>query len=83
MTTRERMVELVPRAYSSITIVRLSQLLGMAPEETLNFCRNKSWQLNPDSSIVYPVEIEQKSKASVLKSELAGSLIDYISFMEN
>jgi hypothetical protein len=49
-------LDLVSRAYSSIQLNELSTKLGVQPEEAASLCRDRAWNIDHSSGMVFPSE---------------------------
>lgn len=48
-STRQRVISLISRAYSSLSLSNAAQLLGLSPEETLVLAGSLNWSYDSDS----------------------------------
>lgn len=90
-STRQRVIELISRAYSSIHVSDASKLLGLSESETLQLIESQSnWSLESESNHI-KVESKEAISPSMQHSngntqsgtELLKKLTDYITFLES
>lgn len=91
-STRQRVTNLIARAYSTITLNDASRLLGLTNEETLELARSQNWSYEPETGFLLinhsDNNIHQnKNGQAVLGldngTELLEKLTDYIMFLES
>ena len=82
--TRRRAINLVAKAYESITIDNLTTLLGTSSEEeTKSLAREMQWDM--DGKMVFPkTDAQSREGRGKIASGDAhlGLLTDYVSFLE-
>lgn len=82
--TRRRAVQMVAKAYESITLVNLATLLGTSVgEETKAAARELNWVV--DGETVFPKKelVEGEGRKFVSSDAHLGLLTDYVSFLES
>ena len=84
--TRRRAVELVAKAYESISIENLQILLGASSNgETENLAREMHWAI--EEGVVYPIPSTPLTRETgskfLSRDDHLGLLTDYVSFLES
>lgn len=80
---RDRALELVSVAYSSIKLSDLCQYLGLSDPEVGDIVKPLGWTVNTESGMVTPVQMRRDSKhKDVLASQLQR-VTEFISYLEN
>ncbi|CAG9769083.1 unnamed protein product [Ceutorhynchus assimilis] len=78
---RSRAVDLISKAYTSITLETILVMTGLPADACLQACIEKGWRVEPDTKMIYPVRPALKPLAQP-SSELF-KLTDFVSFLEN
>ena len=92
-STRQRVTELISKAYSSISLKDATNLLGCTEEETLNIAQTLSWSYDSDSGYLSINQCDNSNATQKNRSgqtvlgldngtELLEKLTDYIIFLE-
>lgn len=81
--TRNRLINLIGRAYSSIRLTVLMNYLGLDEATTIEKVRSLDW--NYDSEFVYPKNVSKQNDdfSLVPLDEITMKFTDLISFLEN
>ncbi|KAG0712343.1 COP9 signalosome complex subunit 8 [Chionoecetes opilio] len=80
---RNRAVELVSRAYTSIRVGDFAQLVGLSVEEAVVLARGHGWGHDETSAMVLPMQRTPQPHAPTPSEEQLKRLADYVSFLEN
>lgn len=86
--TRQRAIDLISKAYSSISYSNATHLLGLNEEDTLNLVRSLKWTIDEGSRFIEPKKPEWCDKSKKISgadggTELIEKLTNYIVFLEN
>jgi hypothetical protein len=65
--TREKILNLVQNAYSSININELASLLSLTPENTVSIVLKHEWSLNETNQFIFPKQ-ESKFYRTIIES---------------
>ncbi|XP_015918967.1 COP9 signalosome complex subunit 8 [Parasteatoda tepidariorum] len=82
-TTRSRALRLVSKAYSSISVEKLSSFLGLPAEECIEGLSQLGWEVDAACKIMKPKETDNKSEDNLLSEEQLAKLTDFVAFLEN
>lgn len=91
-STRQRVITLITKAYSTISLNDASKLLGLTNEETLALGQQLNWSYEPESGFISinrdsSNQPNNKHTQAVLEldngTELLEKLTDYIIFLES
>lgn len=88
-TTRKRAEELITKAYSTVRLTQVANLLGLTEEQTPQFVASRKWVYETDTGFVVinknlDLESRNPTKAVIENCpELLEKLTDYILFLEN
>ncbi|XP_050731368.1 COP9 signalosome complex subunit 8-like [Eriocheir sinensis] len=80
---RNRAIELVGRAYTSIRADDFAQLLGMSVEEAASLAQGHGWGYDEPTCMILPVPQTPQPHAPTPSEEQLRRLADYVSFLEN
>lgn len=80
---RNRAVELVGRAYTSIRADDFAQLVGMSVEEAVSLAQGHNWGYDEPTCMILPVPQTPQPHAPTPSEEQLRRLADYVSFLEN
>jgi len=80
-TTRTRALNLVAKAYTTITLTDLSRYLGVEPNEALQRATELGWRI--EGNFVHPIKLQAKSDSPIRSEEELALLTDYVAFLEN
>ncbi|XP_076041628.1 COP9 signalosome subunit 8 isoform X1 [Oratosquilla oratoria] len=81
--TRQRAVELVGRAYTSIRAEDFAQLVGMTEEEAVKAAQGYGWGFDEATRMILPTPPTTPPQQPVPSDEQLKRLTDYIAFLEN
>eukprot|EP00918_Siedleckia_nematoides_P015553 GHVU01033681.1.p1 GENE.GHVU01033681.1~~GHVU01033681.1.p1 ORF type:complete len:193 (+),score=24.41 GHVU01033681.1:51-629(+) len=83
-SVRQRALNLVARAYSSIGTEDLSSFVGLPINDAVAAVVAEGWLSDPQSKTVTPPKLPEKQGTSVIASEQQlGRLTEFVSFLEN
>lgn len=96
-STRQRVISLISRAYSSISLSNAAQLLGLSQEETIALAPSLNWSLDSESGHLNITQCDNNTTTNVTQknrsnptvwgldngTELMEKLTDYIIFLES
>lgn len=91
-STRQRVIELISKAYSSIRLGDASKLLGLSEEEAINLAGTLNWSYEVDTGFLMinqrDTSAQQTKSGQTLLgidngTELLERLTDYIIFLES
>ncbi|XP_042857221.1 COP9 signalosome complex subunit 8-like [Penaeus japonicus] len=80
---RQRALDLVARAYTSISAEDFSQLVGMTVEEAIIAAKGQGWGYDEPTRMILPVPKAPKPHTPTPSEEQLRRLADYVSFLEN
>ena len=82
-SVRQKSLELVSQAYSSISVENVSKYVGVKGKEAVQIaCNEPGWLLKEDEQLKYPAERKQNEDAPAQSEEQLASLTDFVSFLE-
>ena len=82
-TTRDRFVQLVSQAYSSISLTEFSNFVGMSEGQAEELAqRQPVWTVDTQSKIINPVKSEVKETESIPSEHQLRLLTDFVAFLE-
>merc|ERR1712025_901906 len=82
-SVRQKSLELVSRAYSSISVENFSKYVGVNEKEAVQIASNEpGWLLKEDEQLIYPAERKQDEDAPAQSEKQLASLTDFVSFLE-
>ena len=79
--SKERFLDLVNLAYSSISVLELSNQLSISQDETIAICLSKSWSLDSTNQFIIPakkVQIETNTIPNQLQMQQLTSLVSFL-----
>ena len=84
-STRERMLNLISKAYSSIRLTDMINHLGLSEQETLAKIQALGWDLDEESKFVSPKPIPDQNDDSSPGTfeDLMIKLTELVAFLEN
>jgi len=82
-SVRQRAVELVGRAYTSISAEDFAQLVGMTVDESILAAKNYGWGYDQATRMILPTRPKPAPHAPTPSEEQLRRLADYVSFLEN
>ncbi|XP_065052191.1 COP9 signalosome complex subunit 8-like [Rhopilema esculentum] len=84
---RERVKNLVSKAYLNIRIGEFANLLGMTEQDAIEVARQKGWQIDIQSRFIHPKAQDSGNQTEVSQQitseQQLACLTDYISYLEN
>ena len=82
-TTRDRFVQLVSQAYSSISLTEFSNFVGMSEGQAEELAqRQPGWTVDTQSKMINPVKSEVKETESIPSEHQLRLLTDFVAFLE-
>ncbi|XP_018322475.1 COP9 signalosome complex subunit 8 [Agrilus planipennis] len=81
--TRLRAVDLITRAYSSISLDAVAHMTGLTSDVANKACSEKGWQIEADTNIVHPVRSSTVIIGQNSSEDQLYRLTDFVSFLEN
>ncbi|XP_044751292.1 COP9 signalosome complex subunit 8 [Coccinella septempunctata] len=82
-SVRNRAVDLISQAYSSISLDTVCAMTGLAPDICSKACIEKEWKYEADTKIVHPVKTKIESIGTTSSEDQLYKLTDFVSFLEN
>ncbi|XP_045605740.1 COP9 signalosome complex subunit 8 [Procambarus clarkii] len=80
---RQRAVDLVARAYTSISAEDFAQLVGMTVDEAVIAAKGHGWGYDEPTRMILPVPQAPQPHTPTPSEEQLRRLADYVSFLEN
>ncbi|EFA04765.1 COP9 signalosome complex subunit 8 [Tribolium castaneum] len=80
---RNRSVDLIAQAYSSITLDTVSAMTGLPPDICATACVERGWQVEADTRMVHPVRPTPQTSGQTSSEDQLYKLTDFVSFLEN
>nr|CAG4652224.1 EOG090X0F3A [Triops cancriformis] len=81
---REKTVDLIGRAYSSIKPEDMGNMVGMSgPQDAIVLAKELGWEHQLESNMIIPKAKLQTAPLAVLAEEQLNRLTQYVSFLEN
>ena len=80
---RDRSLELISRAYTSISVSEFSKYIGMSEEEAASLAtKEPGWTVNDREKLICPVRRQPVEHKTVLAEKQLTTLTDFVSFLE-
>lgn len=80
---RDRSIELISRAYTSISISEFSKYIGMSEDQAhTQALKVPGWTVNDREKLIYPVRRQPTEYQNVLAEKQLTTLTDFVSFLE-
>ena len=80
---RDRSIELISRAYTSISISEFSKYIGMSEDKAhTQALKVPGWTINDREKLIYPVRRQPTEYQNVLAEKQLTTLTDFVSFLE-
>eukprot|EP01112_Ceratiomyxa_fruticulosa_P009578 TRINITY_DN2506_c0_g1_i1.p1 TRINITY_DN2506_c0_g1~~TRINITY_DN2506_c0_g1_i1.p1 ORF type:complete len:222 (+),score=60.89 TRINITY_DN2506_c0_g1_i1:59-667(+) len=79
---RQRMIELVSKAFSTISVADLGVYLGVDEPSTLTFANSHNWTIDLATQTISPKPISTTKSQKITTSQL-DSLTSYVAFLES
>lgn len=81
--TRQRFVNLVSKAYSSIGLTDFSNFVGLPEAEAVQLASQQpGWSYDAQSKIVHPAKVEIKETETIPSEQQLHLLTDFVAFLE-
>ena len=81
--TRDRFVNLVSEAYSSISLVEFSNFVGLSELEAGELAsKQPGWTIDTQNKIIIPVRNEVKETETIPSEQQLHLLTDFVAFLE-
>lgn len=80
---RNRSVDLIGQAYSSITLETVAAMTGLSSDICSGACVEKGWQVEADTQIVHPVRPAFEASGHTSSEDQLHKLTGFVSFLEN
>lgn len=80
---RARAVDLISKAYSSITLEAIAAMTGLTTEIAGNACVEKGWFIEADTRIVRPVRENIQPSTQICTEDQVHRLTNFVSYLEN
>ena len=81
--TRDRFVQLVSHAYSSISLTEFSNFVGMNEGQAEELAqRQPGWAIDAQTKMINPVKSEVKETESIPSEHQLRLLTDFVAFLE-
>ncbi|CAH2012825.1 unnamed protein product [Acanthoscelides obtectus] len=80
---RNRAVDLISQAYSSITIDTVCAMTGLTPDICIPACAEKGWSFEADTNMIHPVRQVVEPAGQTSSEDQLYKLTDFVSFLEN
>ncbi|KAG8184720.1 hypothetical protein JTE90_019324 [Oedothorax gibbosus] len=81
--TRSRALRLVTRAYSSITVEKMSAFLGLSADDCIEALSHLGWEIDESQKIMKPNNNENNHEEVFQSEEQLAKLTDFVAFLEN
>ena len=80
---RDRSVELISRAYTSISVSEFSKYIGMSEDDAVSLAlKEPGWTVNDREKLICPVRKQLSEYQTVLAEKQLTTLTDFVSFLE-
>lgn len=80
---RQRAVDLISQAYSSITLDTVASMTGLSVEVCAAACIERGWRVEHETKMVYPVRKLPEPVVQPSSEDQLYKLTDFVSFLEN
>lgn len=80
---RNRAVELISQAYSSITLDNVSAMTGLSADICIPACAERGWKYEINTKMVHPVRQIIEPIGQPSNEDQLYKLTDFVSFLEN
>ena len=80
---RNGVVDLISRAYSSISLDTLAVMTGLSVEVASAACVERGWVIEADTRMVHPVTPTTEPSGQISSEDQLYKLTDFVSFLEN
>jgi len=81
-SVRKRGLQLVKKAYSSISAENFCQFLGISSEEAIKVAKAEGWHVD-EHNIISPRKSDFSPVTAILSDQHLSVLTEYVTFMEN
>lgn len=82
-SVRNRAVDLISQAYSSVSLDTVCEMTGLPPDVCSKACMEKEWKFEADTKIVHPVKAIVDPIGQASSEDQLYKLTDFVSFLEN
>ncbi|KAK7086925.1 COP9 signalosome complex subunit 8 [Halocaridina rubra] len=82
-SVRQRAIDLVARAYTSLSADDFAQLYGVTVEEAVTAAKGLGWGYDEPTRMILPCPRPQPPHTPIPSEEQLRRLADYVSFLEN
>ena len=80
---RDRSIELISRAYTSISVSEFSKYIGIPDEDAVSLAlKEPGWTFNDREKLICPVRKQLPENKTVLAEKQLSTLTDFVSFLE-
>ena len=80
---RDRSIELISRAYTSISVSEFSKYIGMPDEDAVILAlKEPGWTVNDREKLICPVRRQLPENKTVLAEKQLSTLTEFVSFLE-
>ena len=80
---RDRSIELISRAYTSISVSEFSKYIGMPDEDAVILAlKEPGWTVNDHEKLICPVRRQLPENKTVLAEKQLSTLTEFVSFLE-
>jgi len=80
---RDRSIELISRAYTSISVSEFSKYIGMSEENAVSVAlKETGWTVNDREKLICPVRRQPSEYKAMLAEKQLTTLTDFVSFLE-
>lgn len=80
---RKRAIELITRAYSSISLSDFSSMVGVTSEEAVKLITDQGWVFDAASNMIEPVKAPPQTGETTSSEDQLYKLTEFVSFLEN
>lgn len=80
---RNRAVDLISQAYSSISLDTISLMTGLPAEVAAKACVERGWLLEADTRMIHPVRPVSEEPCNTSSEDQLYKLTNFVSFLEN
>lgn len=81
--TRQRVVNLISKGYTSISVADVASYLGLSVDEAVSTIRELEWNYDPTTGFVEPVKPSLPMDEITSNEEQLSKLTEYVAFLEN
>lgn len=81
--TRNRALQLISKAYSSVSLVNVAACVGLTPERSVEVITSLGWSVDTVTKIVTPKVQEGRPEDCTPSEEQLSKLTEFVAFLEN